>query len=83
MERTNIKRKAYKLHEAFDVARSNSDFGNGRYVRNIFEQSKMNQASRLLEKNFDDISANDVITITAEDIVIPEIKKTTKRQIGF
>ena len=72
-----------KLYDAFDVARCNTDFGNGRYVRNIFEQAKMNQASRLIEKDLDEISTNDVITITAEDIIIPEVKKITKRQIGF
>lgn len=72
-----------KLEKSFDVARTNSDFGNGRYVRNIFEQSKMNQASRLLEKDFESITMEEITTITAEDIVIPEIKKSQKRQIGF
>jgi len=65
------------------VAKSDADFGNGRYVRNIFEQAKMNQASRLLEKDLDNISTDDVITITVDDIVIPEPKKFEKRHIGF
>ena len=59
------------------------DFGNGRYARNVFEQAKMNQASRLLEKSYDDISTDDITTITADDIVIPEAKKQEARRIGF
>lgn len=73
-----------KLQKALDAARQSGDFGNGRYVRNLFEQAKMNQATRLLEKDFDDITTEDITTITAEDIVIPEgVKKVEKRRIGF
>ena len=72
-----------KLEKAFDVARGDTDFGNGRYVRNVFEQAKMNQASRLLEKDFESITADEITTITADDIVIPTVKKTEKRRIGF
>ena len=72
-----------KLGKAFDIAKSEGDFGNGRYVRNVFEQAKMNQASRLLEKDFDSITTDEVLTITADDIVIPEMKKCEKRRIGF
>ena len=72
-----------KLEKAFDIARANEDFGNGRYVRNIFEQAKMNQASRLLEKEFESITTDEIITITADDIVIPEAAQPPKRRIGF
>jgi hypothetical protein len=72
-----------ELEGVFEAARSNADFGNGRYVRNIFEQAKMNQASRLLEKDFDDITSDEITTITAEDIVAPESKKCETRRIGF
>ena len=72
-----------KLEKAFDVAKNDSDFGNGRYVRNVFEQAKMNQASRLLERDFESITADDITTITADDIVIPETKKGEMRRIGF
>lgn len=72
-----------KLQKAFDAAKIRSDFGNGRYVRNVFEQAKMNQATRLLEKDFDSITVDEVTTITADDIVIPEVKHETKRSIGF
>ena len=72
-----------KLEKAFDIARTATDFGNGRYVCNIFEQAKMNQASRLLEKNFDSITTDEVLTITADDIIIPKQTKCEKRRIGF
>ena len=60
----------YTRLNGIETARSNTDFGNGRYVRNIFEQAKMNQASRLLEKDFDDITSDEITTITAEDIIL-------------
>ena len=72
-----------KLERAFDAAKTNTDFGNGRYVRNVFEQAKMNQASRLLEKDYDSITSDEITTITEEDIVIPEAKKCEMRRIGF
>ncbi len=72
-----------KLGIAFEAARKQSDFGNGRYVRNILEQAKMNQATRLLEYDFDDITTEEIKTIKAVDIVIPEIKAEAKRTIGF
>ena len=72
-----------KLERAFDAAKANNDFGNGRYVRNVFEQAKMNQASRLLEKDYDSITSDEITTITEEDIVIPEAKKGEMRRIGF
>ena len=79
-----IDKDAYdKLTKAFDIAKANEDFGNGRYVRNVFEQAKMNQASRLLEKDFETITTDEITTITADDIVIPTVKKTEKRRIGF
>ena len=79
-----IEKDAYdKLEKAFDIAKANEDFGNGRYVRNVFEQAKMNQASRLLEKDFETITTDEITTITADDIVILEATRPQKRRIGF
>ena len=72
-----------KLTAAFDIARKQSDFGNGRYVRNLLEQAKMNQASRLLEYDFDAITVDEIKTIKAVDVVIPEVKTEEKCTIGF
>ncbi len=72
-----------KLEKAFDVAKAEVDFGNGRYVRNMFEQARMNQATRLLDMDYDAITSEQIITITADDIVIPDVKRPEKRRIGF
>lgn len=72
-----------RLGDVFEAARKQSDFGNGRYVRNVLEQAKMNQATRLLEYDFDDITTDEIKTIKAVDIVAPEIKTEEKRKIGF
>ena len=54
------------LRRKCDVARENSQFGNGRYVRNIFERSLNNQALRLSgEQN---LTKEVLITITEADI---------------
>ncbi len=73
-----------KLSGIFDAARAESDFGNGRYVRNVIEKAKMAQATRLLTMDLDSISRNDIITIRAEDIEAPTSPaKPAKRPIGF
>ncbi|MBO7632049.1 MAG: stage V sporulation protein K, partial [Lachnospiraceae bacterium] len=65
-------------------ARAEKDFGNGRFVRNIIEKAKMAQAVRLLEKDYDLITEEDVATICAEDIEIPEnATPTLKKVVGF
>ena len=75
-----------KLAVLFDAARNESDFGNGRYVRNVIERSKMNLASRVLGMYPDSITKEILTTIEADDIVIPEIKKAAAQnvcRIGF
>ena len=42
-----------------------------------------NRYVALLEKDFDDITSDEITTITAEDIVVPEKKKCEARRIGF
>ncbi len=67
----------------FDLAKSQPDFGNGRYVRNVLEKSRMAQTERLLEMDLDKVTRKSVATICAEDIELPEIRKQEKRTIGF
>lgn len=55
-----------KLADILDDARQDSKFGNGRYVRNIFERSTTNQALRI--SVVDDLSKEILTTILAEDI---------------
>lgn len=73
-----------KLSLIFEEARKQSDFGNGRFVRNLIEQSKMNQAGRILNLDPDQITERELTSIRAEDIEIPATKPETKiRKIGF
>lgn len=73
-----------KLSGLFDTARTKSDFGNGRYVRNVIEKAKMAQAARLLTMDFDSIGSDDISMITAEDIELPKTEINPEiKQIGF
>lgn len=75
-----------KLSGLFNTARSESDFGNGRYVRIVIEKAKMAQSTRLLTMNFDSIGNEDITTIIAiaEDIELPKASTKSKaKQIGF
>jgi hypothetical protein len=72
-----------KLSAAFDSARIQPDFGNGRYVRNVIELSKMNQASRILSMDPDDMTEEALTSIEDVDIEIPAMNRETKRTVGF
>ena len=76
-----------KLNIIFDEARTQSDFGNGRFARNMIEKAKMAQATRLLTMDFDSIKSSDITTICAEDIELPptapNTPNTEARRIGF
>lgn len=73
-----------KLTGLFDTARTEGDFGNGRYVRNVIEKARMAQATRLLSMDFDSIGSKEIATICVEDIELPKAKAATQRnRIGF
>ena len=73
-----------KLDGIFETARQKSDFGNGRYARNIIEKAQMAQTNRLIKAYSENITDEDLSTLTAEDIEMPKIRKeTTKIKIGF
>ena len=71
-----------KLHDVFRIALKDSDFGNGRYVRNVIEKAKMAQASRLVASDYNHINSDDVRTIVASDIEMP-VTKIEKPKFGF
>lgn len=59
------------------------NFGNGRYVRNIFEKAKQRQASRLVRMNIESVSRDDVQTLLPEDFE-EEVNTIPKKGIiGF
>lgn len=72
-----------KLASIFETARRQTDFGNGRYVRNILEKAKMAQATRLLAKDYESLTQKDITTLCAEDIEMPEIAAPARPKIGF
>lgn len=73
-----------KLDNIFETARQKSDFGNGRYARNIIEKAQMAQTNRLLKGDIDIIDDEILATITAEDIEAPVVKyEQPKIKIGF
>lgn len=55
-----------KLKLILDEVRENSRFGNGRYVRNIFERAINNQAVRVMKLS--EVTKDDLVTIAEEDI---------------
>ena len=72
-----------RLNNLFESARQKSDFGNGRFARNIIEKAKMAQANRIMKMDFEKITDDDLFTICAEDIEIPEISNKSTVKIGF
>ncbi|MCU9810529.1 AAA family ATPase [Paraclostridium sp. AKS81] len=55
-----------KIKDIFEEACKVSDFGNGRYVRNMFEKAVRNQAVRL--EKIDNLTKEHLITIEACDV---------------
>lgn len=73
-----------RLRRAFDAARDLPDFGNGRYVRNLLEQSRMNQAARICRMDCKDMTEEILQTIDEGDIELPPEERTPKgNKIGF
>ncbi len=72
-----------KIRVIMNEARTQDDFGNGRYVRNVIEKARMAQSSRLVHMDFESVSREDVKTIRAEDIILPVQNKKTVSRIGF
>ena len=72
------------LMPILERAREQSDFGNGRYARNLIEKAMMKQSGRLMRLDSKSLTARHLSTLTAEDFEMPEVKpKQTVRRIGF
>ena len=74
-----------KLMPLFENARMERDFGNGRFVRNLFDKARLRQASRILAHDIDAVSNDDVIALCAEDFVVSGefLMGQPQRAIGF
>jgi len=91
---TCSKRFLGKAYDTFAEAVTHPDFGNGRFARNLLEQSVMKQSARLAGyrnsagTNFDEahpICRKDLITLRAEDLAVEGVQnfKQEKKRIGF
>ena len=71
-----------ELISNFEIARRQDRFSNGRYVRNIFEKIKIEQANRIIERKEED---KNLIKKCDVDIVISKLlkNKQEKIKIGF
>ena len=72
-----------KVTPIFNAARLDPAFGNGRYVRNVFEQAKMKQASRLVRLKAEELTDTAIKTLIADDFAIPQNPRPRERHIGF
>jgi len=73
-----------KMKDAFAAASARRDFGNGRYVRNVIELSRMNQASRIMSMDPEKVTAHVLSTIEDSDLFFPEAPAPEKtRRVGF
>ncbi|MDR1578720.1 MAG: AAA family ATPase [Synergistaceae bacterium] len=67
----------------FGSAVKTNDFGNGRFVRNIFEKARMNQADRLVTSDTAEVTDDDVRTLQACDFDQLSVPKSSIATIGF
>ncbi len=73
-----------RLLSIFSLATKQPDFGNGRFVRNLLEKSRMKQASRLVRLDPDTVTMEMVSTLIPEDIDEPQLpQKEERRVLGF
>ena len=75
-----------KMHSLFDDVHKFPNFGNGRYVRNVIEISRMNLASRIVEMDPDSINEKVLTTIDEQDIEVAAYGNKyslNTRTIGF
>ena len=75
-----------KCMDIFKCACGQSEFGNGRFARNLLEQAMMKQSDRLIkESNGKKLSRKDLTSLTADDFSVNAEKmyKKPKSAIGF
>lgn len=82
-EKYNLSKKCKEiLINNFRLAKNEKNFGNGRYVRNLFEKIKFEQADRIIKTNSK--SVNSITYIDVENAIKTiNIKKKDVRKIGF
>lgn len=73
-----------KLYTILDDARKTDDFGNGRYVRNLIEQARMEQANRIVQMDCEDVTQEVLQTLTEQDFSVFDASRAFEKcRIGF
>lgn len=74
-----------KCLEIFEEARNYKNFGNGRFVRNVLDKARLNQAARIMASCSEgDLVDKDVLTvITEDDISMPHIAARKNARMGL
>lgn len=73
-----------KLKNIYENARTEKSFGNGRFVREMLEEAKMNLAERLSDLDGDALNPQLITTLEEADIPAEADKKADERKhIGF
>ncbi len=74
-----------KVAPVFEAAQKDPSFGNGRFVRNLFEQAKMKQATRLIHMDSDNLTDKAIRTLTAEDFSVQNLnfQQQQPKPLGF
>lgn len=72
-----------EIKNIFEQAKKNPTFGNGRFVRNVFEKTLNAQAMRLNEESV--LNTHALVVIDGEDVrsVIPELTGFTENKVGI
>jgi len=76
----NVKDKVLPI---ISTASREPDFGNGRFMRNLFERARMKQAGRLLKMDIDSVTADQVKQLIPDDFETPATTRMSKQRIGF
>jgi AAA+ superfamily predicted ATPase len=72
-----------KLLQTFADARKDKCFGNGRFVRNLLDKSKIQLAGRLMKTDLQCLSDEELVTLKPEDIVLEKPQAKSIPRIGF
>lgn len=72
-----------RLECIYNVARKDSDYGNGQFVRKMLEEAEMNLAERIMGADSDSLTLEAVSTIKESDIPEYRAKECNKITIGF
>ena len=88
---TCSKRFLEKAYDLFSEAVTHADFGNGRFARNLLEQTIMKQSARLIhlsegtDSPSQPLHRKDLITLVADDLAVESAQnyRVEKPSIGF